>query len=166
MDRLGIERIESFKAGLVGGISTGLVFLLTLLLHRAMAQSAVVAIAPLPTTLFTSTGLVSVLAAGITGFLFGVTYRYIVRRDANPQLRTGVVFAFGLVRGLAQMDVGLALSGTLWAVLLLAVESLLVVAIARLSLDWAIAQGWVKPFGMVEQPPIEKVDVHHPSSSG
>lgn len=93
------------------------------------------AIAPLPTTLFTSAGFVSALAAGITGFLFGVTYRYIARRDANPQLKSGVVLAFGLVRSLAQMDVGLALSGTPWAVLLLAAQSLILVAIARLSLD-------------------------------
>lgn len=111
MDRLGTERIESFKAGLVGGISTALVFLLTLLLHRAIAQSTTAAILPLPTTLFTSAGLVSVLAAGITGFLFGVTYRYIVRQDANPQLRAGAVLAFFLVRGLAQIDVGVGAGG-------------------------------------------------------
>jgi hypothetical protein len=155
MEQIQGERIESLKAGLVGGSSTGLAFLLTLLAHRAIAQSTLAqsvtgAIVLLPATLFTPTGVVSALVAGITGFLFGVTYRYIVRQDANPHLKSGAVLAFGLVRGLTQVDVSLTSGNAGWVVLLLAAESLLLVTIARLSLDWAMVQGWVKPFGMEE----------------
>lgn len=149
MEHLQAERIESFKAGVVGGIAAGVVFLFSLGLHWAIAQSPV---APptrfvlLPTTLLTSQGWVSALSIGITGFLFGVAYRYILRQDNNPQLKSGAVLAFGLTRALAQMEMGLALAATPWMVTLLAAESLMIVMIARLGLDWAIAHGWVKPF--------------------
>jgi hypothetical protein len=39
--------------------------------------------------------------------LFGVTYRYIIQEDSNPQLKAGAVLAFGLVRGLTVLDIGL-----------------------------------------------------------
>ncbi|NJN88715.1 MAG: hypothetical protein HC881_23575, partial [Leptolyngbyaceae cyanobacterium SL_7_1] len=39
-----------------------------------------------------------------TGFLFGVSYRYIVRQDENSHLKSGAILAFGIIRGLAQID--------------------------------------------------------------
>ncbi|HEY9749795.1 MAG TPA: hypothetical protein V6C63_14010, partial [Allocoleopsis sp.] len=90
--------------------------------------------------------LISGAIAILAGFLFGVTYRYVIREDQNPHLKSGAVLAFGLVRGLAQVDVGFNLQGTLWPFGVLAVESILLFAIARLALDAAIRQGWVRPF--------------------
>jgi hypothetical protein len=43
---------------------------------------------------------VSGAVASVNGLLFGVTYRYIIRSDKNPQLKAGGILAFGLVRGL------------------------------------------------------------------
>jgi hypothetical protein len=68
-----------------------------------------------------------------------MTYRYIIRTDRNHHLKSGAVLAFGLVRGLAQVEVTdfaldrLLLNGVL------VVESLLVFAIARYALDYALA---------------------------
>lgn len=44
--------------------------------------------------------------AFFSGLLFGVTYRYLIRSDKNPQLKAGGVLAFGLVRGLTQIELG------------------------------------------------------------
>ena len=38
-------------------------------------------------------------------FLYGVVYRYAVRNDVNPQLKTGVIGAFAIVRALNMVDV-------------------------------------------------------------
>jgi hypothetical protein len=90
--------------------------------------------------------LISTGIAGFSGFLFGATYRYIIREDKNPHLKEGGVFAFGLVRGLAQVDIGLNFSTSIFPLIVLASESILGFAIAAFSLDSAIKFGWVKPF--------------------
>jgi hypothetical protein len=90
--------------------------------------------------------LVRVAAAWLSGFLFGVTYRYVIREDKNPHLKSGAVLAFGLVRGLAPVEVKPNLTEAFWSLGVLGVESILCFAIARLTLDWAIHRHWVKPF--------------------
>jgi hypothetical protein len=81
------ERIESAKAGAAAGIG------------GAIAVFPLLLLAPSPTAL---PAVLELLTAGVSGFLFGVTYRYAVRDDdSNAQLRGGVVAAFGLVRGIA-----------------------------------------------------------------
>jgi hypothetical protein len=47
---------------------------------------------------------VKISGAIISGFLFGVTYRYVVRNDDNPHLKDGTVAAFALVRGLVPLQ--------------------------------------------------------------
>lgn len=79
----------------------------------------------------------------ICGFLFGVTYRYIIREDRNFQLQAGAVLAFGLVRGLAQVDMGLSISGLLPYVVL-EIKSILWFGMSAIALNWAIHHGWVK----------------------
>jgi hypothetical protein len=79
------------------------------------------------------------------GLLFGVTYRYIIRSDNNPQLKAGGVLAFGLVRGLTQVDVGLYCYSILPFVVLGA-ESIVWFAMSAIALDTAIKLGWVKTF--------------------
>lgn len=145
------ERIESLKAGSFAGAIATLFFLLCMVIHVAIATQTPHSLVPLPVTLTDRGGLVSLLSAGITGFLFGTTYRYIIRQDVNPHLKSGAVLAFGLTRALAQMDIGLTLEATPWTVVLLAAESLLMVGSDRLVLDWALAHGWLKPFGQKDE---------------
>jgi len=89
----------------------------------------------------------------LAGFLFGVTYRYGIRRDTNPQLKSGVVLAFGLVRAFGQLDAGLLFEAgkmpalqELLPFVVRSVESVLLFAIAGFFLDWAIGRSWIKPF--------------------
>lgn len=80
----------------------------------------------------------------LSGFLFGVTYRYAIRDDRNPHLKSGVVFAFGLVRGLAQVDGALDGAKAPLFVAVWAIESVLFFAMASGVLDWAIERRWVQ----------------------
>lgn len=140
------ERIESLKAGTLAALSVCLSFgAFTLANHYVLAERFS-SLASWQTPVIDANLLISGAIALMAGFLFGVTYRYVIRGDRNPHLKSGAVLAFGLVRGLAQVDVGLSLQGTIWPFAVMAVESILLFAIARLTLDSAIAQNWVKPF--------------------
>ena len=92
------------------------------------------------------TWFVSVAIACVSGFLFGVTYRYIIRTDNNSHLQQGSILAFGLVRGLAQIDVGLKNHESLQSLIVLGFESIFLFAIAGMAIDWAIRQHWIEPF--------------------
>jgi hypothetical protein len=88
---------------------------------------------------------VDVAIAALSGFLFGVTCRYAIRQDENPHLSSGVVLAFGLVRGLAQVN-GQDLSLSIFPLVVFAVlESILLFAVAYAGLSMAMRIGWVKP---------------------
>lgn len=154
------ERIESLKAGLIGAAgstSAALVWALGIQgLQRVQAapaeglRAALEAIAPLGWTI---PGLVHGAIALLSGFLFGVTYRYVVRQDANPHLKSGAVMAFGLVRGLAEIDQIWPTLQPQWSAVLPLLESVLIFAIARTLLDTALGLGWVRPFGLLAQTP-------------
>lgn len=141
------ERLESLKAGILAAISALLVFSLVTLINRWALAPQFPQLSSFQTGSLELTLIASGSVAAFAGFLFGVTYRYIVRCDTNSHLKSGAVLAFGLVRGLAQLDVGLNFQGTLLPFAVLALESLLLFAFARLVLDQALQQGWVKPFG-------------------
>jgi ammonia channel protein AmtB len=82
---------------------------------------------------FTSTvSVVNVAIASISGFLFAVTYRYIVRDDQNPHLKSGAVSAFGLVRGLAQIQEPLDSIVNIMAI----AESLILFNVIRYGLEF------------------------------
>ncbi|WP_017721334.1 hypothetical protein [Kamptonema formosum] len=143
---LTAERIESLKAGTLAALALLLAFgaiaaASQLLLTKRFDALAGVLVPPTDLKL-----PVSLAIAGLSGFLFGVTYRYAIRTDSNPQLKAGAVLAFGLVRGLAQLDVGLSASSDFWPFAVLGVESVLLFAAAGTALDWALARGWVRPF--------------------
>lgn len=77
-----------------------------------------------------------------SGFLFGATYRYIVREDQNPHLQRGAVGAFALVRTLAiahQGEDGLHLAA-------IGLENFLIFGLSQQTLQWAIGAGWLLPF--------------------
>lgn len=131
-----IERIESVKAGSLGGIATGI------------AYSATIALEPilLKQQLSVSSLTIAVAIAVTGGCLFGITYRYIIRTDCNPHLNSGAVLAFALVRGLAQLDVRNLELARLWLDGIVIAENFLMFAIARYTLDYALSARWISPF--------------------
>lgn len=142
---LTAERIESLKAGTLGALSLTLAYSIIVVVNSLVLVEQFEALAALQiTTPFTL--LVRVAIAWLSGFLFGLTYRYVIRDDKNPHLKAGAVLAFGLVRGLAPVEVEQNLTDAFWLLGVLGIESILCFAIARLALDWAIQRHWIKPF--------------------
>ncbi|MFW5666551.1 MAG: hypothetical protein ACOC2Z_13595 [Coleofasciculus sp.] len=144
-DPTDAERIESLKAAILGGLSLALTYCAIALLHSLLLSTPSPALSLLEFQV-NITLLIKVAIAFLSGFLFGVTYRYAIRDDQNPQLKAGVVFAFGLVRGLAVIEGQPDITDTVLVWGILVIESLIEFAIARFLLDWAIQRRWVKPF--------------------
>ncbi|OKH10917.1 hypothetical protein NIES592_23585 [Fischerella major NIES-592] len=145
-DHLMAERLESLKAGILAALCLILAFGVTSLINSLVLAKYFPALRRLGVELLNLQFLVSGAIATFSGLLFGVTYRYIIRQDQNPQLKNGAVLAFGLVRGLAQVDVGFACSGDVLPLVAMSVESVLWFKIAAIALDKATQRGWVKPF--------------------
>ncbi len=147
MPQLDRDRLESLKAGILGAIATAMIFTILLLINSSILPARFEALQELRIDHLAVTELISCAIAAISGFLFGITYRYIVRSDRNPHLNSGAVAAFSLVRGLAEIDAGLHLqSHNPWWFGLVVLESFLLFAIARVALDIAIGRNWVKTF--------------------
>jgi hypothetical protein len=141
------ERLQSLWAAALAGPVAGVVAALLLVLHRSQKLGWSAALASTFSGGLSGWGFwLAVAIAALSGGLFGLTYRYAIRQDANPQLKSGVVLAFGLVRGLAQVDVGSALAQQGWPFVSALAESLLLFAAARAVLDLALQNGWIKPF--------------------
>lgn len=145
--QLMAERLESLKAGIIGGLSVCFAFAIASLLNTLVLATYFQTLICLQSDLNWRLWVSGAVATFI-GFLFGVTYRYIIRSDKNPQLKAGGVLAFGLVRGLTQIEFGWNHS-TIWPFLVLAAESLLWFALAAIALDIAIQLGLVKPFSSI-----------------
>jgi hypothetical protein len=147
------ERIESVKAGIFGAaafVGAELVFLLAqglvLELLPELNHYLLALVIGDRTEIELGIELGIVLGIGaVSGFLFGVTYRYIIRSDRNSHLNDGAVLAFGLVRGLAlgEKDIVVAELLSLGGFVL---QSIICFAIARLILDLAITHKLIKPF--------------------
>ncbi|MFM7364661.1 MAG: hypothetical protein ACKO11_09230 [Cuspidothrix sp.] len=140
------ERLESLKAGVIGGISLGLAFLITTLINIFWLEKYFPILNNAQIVPINIEMLLSGIIAGFSGFLFGVTYRYIIRIDTNPHLKTGGIWAFGLVRGLTQIETGWIFNNSIFPFLILAGESILWFALAAIALDTAIFKKWLKPF--------------------
>ena len=136
------ERIESVKAGIVGAGAFTIAELIVM-----VANSLIIPVlTPNPLGMIVDWRWLIQLAIGaISGFLFGVAYRYIIRGDRNSHLNDGAVLAFGLVRGLALVERDIT-SSELLSILFLIISSVVCFAIARLVLDLAIAGKFIKPF--------------------
>ncbi|WP_414756297.1 hypothetical protein [Anabaena sp. CCY 9910] len=139
------ERIESIKAGIIGGFSLGLAFIITSLLNTLVLAKYFSSLLSLQIDV-NWPWLFSGAIAGFSGLLFGITYRYIIRTDKNSHLKDGAVMAFGLVRGLTQLEMGWNSSNTVLPFAVMAGESILWFATAAIALDLAIQLGWVKSF--------------------
>lgn len=141
---LSAERIESLKAGTLAALSFTLTYsFITVGNSLVLAESFTpLSALQVPTPLDL---LIRLAVAWLSGFLFGVTYRYIIREDSNPHLKDGAVLAFGLVRGLAPVEGQQNLIDAFWLVGVLGIETILCFLLARFTLDWAIHHGWIKP---------------------
>ncbi|WP_310484197.1 hypothetical protein [Chamaesiphon sp. VAR_48_metabat_403] len=139
-DRL--ERIESVKAGSLGGIVAGIGYGLTIAMERFILSNSARLLVSL---------VLEVAIAIFCGFLFGVTYRYIIRADRNDHLNSGAVLAFGLVRGLSQVDTDKFELAQIWLDGLILCKSIFMFAIARYAIDYALAANWVLPFTLRSQ---------------
>jgi hypothetical protein len=149
--KLMVERIESLKAGIIGAFSLGLAFLITILLNILVLRKYFPTLAVVAPELGDLHFWLNGLIAGFSGLLFGVTYRYIIRSDQNSHLQAGAVWAFGLVRGLSQIEVGWHGEVAVAPYLILASESVFCFAVGAISLNTAISQGWLKPFGLISE---------------
>lgn len=127
------ERIESLKIGFLAAVAFTVAYLLTLVIQLKFVSD------------LTSFGWVQIAIAALSGFLFGVTYRYIVQNQENPHLKEGTVLAFGLVRGLVPLETSNGLNEHFLSLSLFVGESLFCFAIARWCLDLAFSYGWLKP---------------------
>jgi hypothetical protein len=145
-DMTFVERIESIKAGVVASLAVAIAFTGASLLNRLILATRFEPLAGLQASADGIGFLLSGAIAVIAGVLFGITYRYVVRQDQNSHLKSGAVLAFGLVRGLAQIDVGVMTQGVLLPFVVLALESILLFAVARVVLDRTMSNGWVRPF--------------------
>ncbi len=137
-----VERIESVKAGSLSGLAAGISYCLVMTIGRFVLNGYSRSIISLSLEL---------AIAIISGFLFGVTYRYIIRTDRNDHLNSGAVLAFGLVSGLAQVDVAEFRLAQVWMDGLIVGKSILLFSIARYTLDYALAASWVLPFAQASQ---------------
>ncbi|MEH1932089.1 hypothetical protein [Nostoc sp.] len=142
------ERLESLKAGIIGGLSLCLAFAIASFLNTLVLAKYFQTLASLQSDVNWHLW-VSGAIAFFSGLLFGVTYRYIIRSDQNPQLKAGGVLAFGLVRGLTQIELGWNSHSTILPFVVLAFESVLWFGIAAIALDIAIQLRWLKPFSSI-----------------
>ena len=140
------ERIESVKAATLGGLSILTLFVTTTVMSNLLLPQYFALLNPLQVDIHNYRFLISAAIASFCGFLFGVTYRYIIRTDKNPQLKAGGVMAFGLIRGLTQIEMGFTYTNNLFPFIVLTGESILYFGVAALALDIALKRGWVKPF--------------------
>ena len=140
-----IERIESLKAGSLAALSFTLAYSLTVVGNRWVLARTFETLATFPVTT-TLELVVKIAVAWFSGFLFGITYRYVIREDENPHLKDGAVLAFGLVRALAPVEGQPNLTDAIGLLGVLGVESLFCFGFARFILDWALQHQWIKPF--------------------
>lgn len=140
------ERLESLKSGFISALSFSVVFAIASVFNYFIFKYYFKSQIILSIFTLNWQWLISAGIAAFSGFLFGVTYRYIIREDDNPQLKAGGVLAFGLVRGLTQVDMGLNFSLAVFPLILLGLESILEFAVAAFTLDRAIQFSWIKPF--------------------
>ncbi|KAI3792665.1 hypothetical protein L2E82_06553 [Cichorium intybus] len=144
------ERFESVKAASISAI-VGTIAGLPISLSQATDTSQLI--------------LPSVITL-ISCALFGVTFRYAVRRDLdNFQLKTGTSAAFGFVKGLAtlaggppmELEAGSILSHAITGAVYVS-ENLLIFLFAGVGLDFCIKLGILSPFPIEPSASTTKMD--------
>lgn len=127
-----MERLESIKAAFVSAV-VGTVAELPISLTRVPVNSQL--ILPLAVTFFSCA-------------LFGVTFRYAVRRDLdNFQLKSGTSAAFGFVKGFGMLGQPMELdANTLSSTAVCVSENLLIFLFAGVALDFCFKLRVLSPF--------------------
>jgi hypothetical protein len=142
---LDIERIESIKAGIVGGfcfvIAQFFGWLLNYFILLKNWEFFVIFDLKIGLNLTIEVGILF-----FTGLLFGVTYRYIIRCDNNSHLKDGAVFAFGFVRSLVFWEINNNLSENILPLIILGIETIFAFLFTRLVIDLALDKQFIKKF--------------------
>eukprot|EP00899_Mesostigma_viride_P008777 jgi/Mesvir1/17900/Mv12968-RA.1 len=133
-----VERLESAKAGALAGLTGAFV-------STPLVLSMGLGVWP---------ALFSQFYTGATCLLFGVCYRYAMRRDqGNKHLKSGTVAAFVVSRALGQVDLiqsiaaGGGSQGDLLSRGLFSIATgALAIGFAAVALDWAFTKELVLPF--------------------
>jgi hypothetical protein len=160
------DRIESFKAGFLGAIASIFAFFAIALLDHFVKQGLPKILPQISPQTFLQMQLVTsfeidkplVLLVklgmiGFSGFLFAVTYRYIVRGDRNSHLKSGAILAFACIRSFATIDrdlptfIHLSLIQAVLAIAMLFLENIAWLAIVQSILETAIQHKWITAFG-------------------
>ena len=122
------QRLESAKAGALGGAAGGLIALPA----YALGGGSVLA---------------GVGGSAVSAALFAITYRYALRRDVgNGMLRMGVVAAFAVSRAAGAVSVAQAQGLGLSSALEPSLEGVVVLLAAQFALDRALSLGFVRAF--------------------
>ena len=152
------ERIESVKAGMIAaliGSAVTALFVGVDSLIASLVNGLPVGTPAIFTPALVPQAIRRLVIGAVCCFLFGVTYRYIIRQDSNPHLRSGAVGAFALTRSLSQLE-SIELSElTLANILPLGItitESFGLFLSVRLVLDLGLRQQWLKPFLVDSEP--------------
>jgi len=142
-----IERIESVKAGILGGITFLIADFIVRLFNQKILTIKFNNLANFLTKIDDQFFWKLIIISGFTGFLFGVTYRYIIRTDQNSHLKDGAVLAFALTRGLVLLE---SLNHINFfdviPYLILIIESIFCFLISRFILDLGLFYQWLNPF--------------------
>ena len=151
------DRIESFKAGFLGALASVFAFFAIALLHHFVQDfltgEQLISSFELGNSFIL---LIKLGMIGFSGFLFAVTYRYIVRRDRNSHLKSGAILAFACIRSFATVDRDLPALTLLPLVQLALVSAILLLeniawlAIVQSLLETAIQHKWIAAFGSVK----------------
>ncbi|TYQ26391.1 hypothetical protein [Pseudanabaena sp. UWO310] len=154
------DRIESFKAGFLGAIASIFAFFAIAILHHLLVQTLQPVLTNSPTQLIDSFALarplllaIKLSMMGFAGFLFAVTYRYIVRHDRNSHLKSGAILAFACIRSFATIErelswlMPLPLMQITLAIAILLLENIAWFAIVQNILETAIQHKWIAAFG-------------------
>ncbi|WOL13122.1 hypothetical protein Cni_G21891 [Canna indica] len=132
------ERLESGKAALVSSLAGSL--------------------ASVPISLYQATSfpqlILHLVVISFSCALFGVTFRYTVRRDLdNFQLKTGTCAAFGFIKGLSAAEVGKTLELDTKSLTSFSIdgavsvsENIFIFLTAAIALDFCFKMGILSPF--------------------
>lgn len=142
-----IERIESVKAGILGGITFLIADFIVRLFNQKILTIKFNNLANFLTKIDDQFFWKLIIISGFTGFLFGVTYRYIIRTDQNSHLKDGAVLAFALTRGLVLLEsLNQVNFPNLIPYFILITESIFCFLISRFILDLGLFYQWLNPF--------------------
>ena len=147
------DRIESFKAGFLGLIASVFAFFAIAILHHFLQNSLTVQLISSFELGNPFILLIKLSMIGFSGFLFAVTYRYIVRRDRNSHLKSGAILAFACIHsfGTIERDLSaltlLPLTQMAFAIAILLLENIAWLAIVQSILETAIQNKWIAAFG-------------------